>query len=105
MRAAGTASLSSNDIACWKINSADSAQKGRALTGASLLHHQSSERPLSATMAMASAPETWAATLGMFIIDIFRFEDPQTGQDLGDRGLGDQIGGGGTYFAIGARVW
>lgn len=56
-------------------------------------------------MAMASAPETWAATLGMFIIDIFRFEDPQTGQDLGDRGLGDQIGGGGTYFAIGARVW
>lgn len=45
------------------------------------------------------------STLGMFIIDQFRFEDVMTGVDLGDRGLGNQIGGGGTYFAIGARIW
>lgn len=45
------------------------------------------------------------STLGMFIIDTFRFEDEQTGADLGDRGLGEQIGGGGTYFIIGARIW
>lgn len=45
------------------------------------------------------------STLGMFIIDTFRFEDEQTGANLGDRGLGEQIGGGGTYFAIGARMW
>lgn len=45
------------------------------------------------------------STLGMFIIDTFRFEDEEFGTNLGDRGLGEQIGGGGTYFAIGARVW
>lgn len=45
------------------------------------------------------------STLGMFIIDQFRFEDEVTKQDLGDKGLGHQIGGGGTYFAIGARMW
>lgn len=44
-------------------------------------------------------------TLGMFIIDQFRFEDEKTGEDLGDRGLGTHIGGGGTYFTIGARMW
>ncbi|PWN34368.1 Ribokinase-like protein [Meira miltonrushii] len=44
------------------------------------------------------------STLGMFIIDTFRFEDEQTGASLGDRGLGEQIGGGGTYFAVGARM-
>ncbi|KAK0570054.1 hypothetical protein OC861_000361 [Tilletia horrida] len=45
------------------------------------------------------------ATLGMFIIDEFQFIDPVTGADEGDHGLGDQVGGGGTYFTIGARVW
>lgn len=45
------------------------------------------------------------STLGMFIIDTFRFEDEHSGANLGDRGLGEQIGGGGTYFAIGARMW
>lgn len=41
----------------------------------------------------------------MFIIDTFQFLDPATGADLGNKGLQDQIGGGGCYFAIGARVW
>lgn len=45
------------------------------------------------------------ATMGMFIIDEFQFLDPTTNQDLGNRGLQDQIGGGGCYFAIGARVF
>jgi hypothetical protein len=44
------------------------------------------------------------STLGMFIIDQFRFEDEVTGEDLGDRGLGNQVGGGGTFFACGARL-
>lgn len=43
--------------------------------------------------------------MGMFIIDTFQFLNPVTGQDLGNKGLQDQIGGGGCYFAIGARVW
>lgn len=41
----------------------------------------------------------------MFIIDTFQYLDPATGADLGNRGLQDQIGGGGCYFAVGARVW
>ncbi|KAE8265840.1 hypothetical protein A4X09_0g6506 [Tilletia walkeri] len=45
------------------------------------------------------------ATLGMFIIDVFQFTNPTTGEDEGDHGLGDHIGGGGTYFTVGARVW
>ncbi|PWN51756.1 hypothetical protein IE53DRAFT_409938 [Violaceomyces palustris] len=45
------------------------------------------------------------ASLGMFIIDVFQYIDPLTGEDLGDRGRGEQIGGGGCYFAIGARMW
>ncbi|UZJ52116.1 hypothetical protein CBS101457_001436 [Exobasidium rhododendri] len=44
-------------------------------------------------------------TLGMFIIDEFQFEDEVTGDNLGDQGMGSHIGGGGTYFAIGARMW
>lgn len=43
--------------------------------------------------------------MGMFIIDTFQFLDPTTGHDLGNKGLEDQIGGGGCYFAIGARMW
>lgn len=43
------------------------------------------------------------ATMGMFIIDTFQFFEPRTGKDLGNKGLPDQIGGGGCYFAIGAR--
>lgn len=45
------------------------------------------------------------STMGMFIIDTFHFIDPSTGADLGNKGLLDQIGGGGCYFAIGARVF
>lgn len=41
--------------------------------------------------------------MGMFIIDTFQHLDPLTGADLGNKGLSDQIGGGGCYFAIGAR--
>lgn len=44
-------------------------------------------------------------TMGMFIIDSFRFLDPIDGRDLGTKGLKEQIGGGGCYFAIGARMW
>ena len=39
--------------------------------------------------------------MGMFIIDTFQFLDPTTGQDLGSKGLEDQIGGGGCYSRIG----
>ncbi|KAF9468956.1 Ribokinase-like protein [Collybia nuda] len=42
-------------------------------------------------------------TLGMFIIDEFIFLNDQ-GQPTG-RTLAPQIGGGGTYAAIGARIW
>ncbi|KAF9534408.1 Ribokinase-like protein [Crepidotus variabilis] len=42
-------------------------------------------------------------TLGMFIIDEFSFTDEQ-GNPTG-RTLAPQIGGGGTYAAIGARIW
>ena len=52
---------------------------------------------------MASSPKL--ASMGMFIIDTFQFLDPTTGKDLGNKGLADQIGGGGCYFAVGARVW
>jgi len=45
------------------------------------------------------------ATLGMFIIDQFQFYNPDNGEDEGNHGLGDHVGGGGTYFIIGARVW
>lgn len=54
--------------------------------------------------AAASSPIK-LATMGMFIIDTFRFLDPSTGEDLGNKGLADQIGGGGCYFAIGARMF
>ncbi|KAF8803908.1 Ribokinase-like protein [Phlegmacium glaucopus] len=42
-------------------------------------------------------------TLGMFIIDEFTFED-EDGRPTGQF-LAPQIGGGGTYAAIGARIW
>ncbi|CAD6907521.1 unnamed protein product [Tilletia caries] len=54
--------------------------------------------------ARSTAPRR-IATLGMFIIDQFQFFDPDTAEDEGDHGLGDHIGGGGTYFTVGARVW
>lgn len=44
-------------------------------------------------------------TMGMFILDTFRFIDAVDGRDLGDKGMEEQIGGGGCYFAIGARMW
>lgn len=63
-------------------------------------------------MASSSQPDGATAaspirlsTMGMFIIDTFQFIDPTSGRDLGCKGLDDQIGGGGCYFAIGARVW
>ncbi|SNX84946.1 related to MAK32 protein [Melanopsichium pennsylvanicum] len=43
--------------------------------------------------------------MGMFIIDTFSFLDPITSEPLGNNGLNDQIGGGGCYFAVGARVF
>ncbi|KAJ7179329.1 Ribokinase-like protein [Mycena filopes] len=43
------------------------------------------------------------ATLGMFIIDEFKFLEPDS--EVTSRTLAPQIGGGGTYAAIGARVW
>jgi len=42
-------------------------------------------------------------SLGMFIVDEFLFED-EDGNPTG-RSLDPQIGGGGTYAAIGARIW
>ncbi|KAI6105531.1 Ribokinase-like protein [Pisolithus sp. B1] len=50
---------------------------------------------------MADAPHF--VTLGMFIIDEFSFAD-QDGKPTG-KTLPSQIGGGGTYAAIGARIW
>ncbi|KAI6035433.1 Ribokinase-like protein [Pisolithus orientalis] len=50
---------------------------------------------------MADAPDF--VTLGMFIIDEFSFTD-QNGKPTG-KTLPSQIGGGGTYAAIGARIW
>ncbi|KAF8211324.1 Ribokinase-like protein [Mycena galopus ATCC 62051] len=45
------------------------------------------------------------ATLGMFIIDEFSFLDENGNQSTTAQPLAPQIGGGGTYAAIGARVW
>ncbi|KAL1744386.1 Ribokinase-like protein [Schizophyllum fasciatum] len=42
-------------------------------------------------------------TLGMFIIDEFRYQDE--GKPLPDKKGDSQIGGGGTYAAVGARIW
>lgn len=42
-------------------------------------------------------------TLGKFIIDEFTFED-EDGRPTG-RTMDPQIGGGGTYAVIGARIW
>ncbi|KAN0065105.1 hypothetical protein ACQY0O_001601 [Thecaphora frezii] len=52
-----------------------------------------------------SPPPPMLATLGMFILDTFSFLDPVTSQPLGDHGLGVQLGGGGLYFCIGARLF
>lgn len=38
------------------------------------------------------------ATLGMFIMDVFEFSDDKTQVD-------DQLGGGGMYFSIAARMF
>lgn len=43
-------------------------------------------------------------TLGMFIVDTFRFID-EAGIDHGDGGRGEVLGGGGLYCAVGARIW
>lgn len=42
-------------------------------------------------------------SLGMFIVDEFLFED-EDGNPTG-KSLGPQIGGGGTYAVVGARMW
>ncbi|CAO1619898.1 unnamed protein product [Sympodiomycopsis kandeliae] len=59
--------------------------------------------PLSTCAVMST--ELLFGTLGMFIIDTFKYIDALTGQDLGDQGRGERIGGGGTYATIGARIW
>ncbi|PWZ00266.1 Ribokinase-like protein [Testicularia cyperi] len=51
------------------------------------------------------AMQVRVGTMGMFIIDTFQYFNEETGEDLGNKGLDDQIGGGGCYFAIGARMW
>ncbi|KAF8341211.1 Ribokinase-like protein [Cantharellus anzutake] len=43
-------------------------------------------------------------TLGMFIIDIFRYVDNE-GNDIDQSQTDNQIGGGGTYCVVGARIW
>jgi len=52
---------------------------------------------------MATNQRPYFVTLGMFIIDEFSYVDEQ-GQPTG-KVLPPQIGGGGTYAAIGARIW
>jgi hypothetical protein len=44
------------------------------------------------------------ATLGMFIVDEFAFLD-EAGNPTTAQPMAPQIGGGGTYACIGARVW
>ncbi|KAI0356585.1 Ribokinase-like protein [Trametes cingulata] len=53
-------------------------------------------------MASRDAPRDFVS-LGMFIIDEFSFAD-EDGNPTG-KTLAPQIGGGGTYAAIGARIW
>ncbi|KAI0069038.1 Ribokinase-like protein [Artomyces pyxidatus] len=48
-------------------------------------------------------PARQFVTLGMFIIDQFSFQD-DNGSPTG-QSLAPQIGGGGTYASIGARIW
>ncbi|TFK27074.1 Ribokinase-like protein [Coprinopsis marcescibilis] len=52
-------------------------------------------------MAIASNP--YFATIGMFIVDEFSFAD-ENGEPTAQV-VPPQIGGGGTYAAIGARIW
>lgn len=51
----------------------------------------------------AAAPRRHFVTLGMFIIDQFAFLDEHGAPT--DKTWPDQIGGGGTYASIGARIW
>ncbi|PWN97131.1 Ribokinase-like protein [Tilletiopsis washingtonensis] len=52
------------------------------------------------------AADPLVGTLGMFIIDTFRVLDEASGAEMRDPlQRGEQIGGGGVYFAVGARVW
>ena len=43
-------------------------------------------------------------SLGLFILDEFEYRTPD-GQLLRKSERGSEIGGGGTYFIIGARIW
>ncbi|KAI5120918.1 hypothetical protein M0805_002898 [Coniferiporia weirii] len=52
---------------------------------------------------MASGPARHFVTLGMFIIDEFEYLDDE-GNETG-KTLDAQIGGGGTYATLGARIW
>ncbi|KAI9333536.1 hypothetical protein DFJ73DRAFT_799257 [Zopfochytrium polystomum] len=66
----------------------------------------SSSPSSSSTSPSSAAP--LVATVGMFIIDTFRYERDDGGVHVVDEGVAPvppQIGGGGTYFAVGARVW
>ncbi|KDQ09966.1 hypothetical protein BOTBODRAFT_36590 [Botryobasidium botryosum FD-172 SS1] len=54
-------------------------------------------------MALNDSPTKHLVTLGMFIIDTFEFRNDDG--ELSGKTIAEQIGGGGTYCAIGARVW
>ncbi|KAF8639802.1 hypothetical protein AX17_001061 [Amanita inopinata Kibby_2008] len=54
-------------------------------------------------MADAGTKTPFFVSLGMFIIDQFSYKD-ENGKSTG-RALPPQIGGGGTYATIGARIW
>lgn len=53
---------------------------------------------------MSSSASARFVTLGMFIIDEFSYQDDE-GKPIVDRKEESQIGGGGTYASIGARIW
>lgn len=66
-----------------------------------LYHSLVWERPLRPTALSQTMSERYAvATLGMFIIDDFQLD-----ADQGQQALQSQVGGGGLYTALGARVW
>lgn len=66
--------------------------------------HETTAAP-STLGSSATLQRPLTGTMGMFIVDTFAYIDPITGENLGDKARGEQLGGGGLYFAIGARMW